>query len=254
MSGLLVVDWDFFTPVDEVGPQWELYDWSHAEAGKLYTEILWPSRAVGFLINDLPLPALSGEQFEFWDRFHWADTVQVFYHDSNSQSYTTINPDEHTDVWLYDAHHDSGYHGQKSIEKIDKEQRVTCEDWMLGLHMQYDIAPERLHVRYPQWKTYVFDGEPEPPIAVDRQFDDGGAPLIEFDTVSICRSSAWTPPWHDRMFQKFVDMCPADYMECLDDDDLPPREWNEEIIQQELDARKRLRQMMEEKNAGRLGS
>jgi len=110
-------------------------------------------------------------------------------------------------VWLYDAHHDSGYphKGDKDyLSRLLERGAWSCEDWMV----LYRALGADLHVRYPEWRAWAVTGELEPAVYVDRRVDDGSVPDLEFDKVFVCRSGAWVPPWHDEAFNRFVAAAP----------------------------------------------
>lgn len=41
-----------------------------------------------------------------------------------------------------------------------------------------------------------------------QRVDDGDPIAEEFDTVFVCRSGAWVPPWCDGQFEEFLDAAP----------------------------------------------
>lgn len=205
MTAMLAVDFDFFFPepygTETLGELWPLYDWAHSEALNAIGDFLWIDRAAGFLRNNLPLPEVQVDP-TFWQRFTFNDAAVGWATDSNMHAW---NPDLGVDnVWLFDAHHDSGYH-PGALSSVVDANRISCEDWMLV----YYLTGAELHVRYPVWKTGAFNIEPEPEVPVDRQFDDPAESLPRFDAVHVCRSGAWTPPWGDDKFEAFVAACPV---------------------------------------------
>lgn len=214
MSGnLLVVDWDFFFPNPFDGGEYKtrdvmLYDWQHSES-RLYIETLWPIRAAGFVRNGLPLPRCEGYQ-DFWSRFEIFLPATLLVADSNvwagSELVESWDEMPWDSVWLYDAHHDCGYK-HSSLEKVRENGRIECENWMAVHHER----GSDLHVRYPQWKVHAFTAEPQPWFPVDRSFDDGTPPPVNFDTVFLCRSGAWVPPWNDDQFAEFVAAFPGEH-------------------------------------------
>lgn len=230
---LLVVDWDQFFPNPWGDPEYHgddelLYDWGHRES-PFFIDAIWSSRANGFLMNDVPLPALNGLQDTFWQRFTFAPDTQLFYGESNSQAVSmeiTGNSRQRTfrQVWLYDAHHDSGYRGEDPLT-MARAGRWTCEDWMV----LYAAIGGWLHMRYPTWRAWALKGEPKPIVPVDRKVDDGQPNPVVFNRIFVCRSSAWVPPWAgmDEQFQAFIDAAPVKKRRCLNEDGLPPREWNQ---------------------------
>jgi hypothetical protein len=227
---LLVVDWDFFCVMHEQpregdGGLWQLYDWGHSEGNPMFRDFVWPIRAAGFARSGLVLPDTSGEERDFWSRFQINSRADLYVADSNSQAahprVTGAKPPD--EVWLYDAHHDCGYK-ENAWRMVLETKRLSCEDWMLAYH----AYGAELHVRYPRWKDYVFDVEPEPDarFEVDREFDDGAnGPDGPIHKVFVCRSGAWAPPWLDGKFKAFVEAAPVRRMINLDEDYPLVREW-----------------------------
>ena len=206
---LLVIDWDFVFPVveDARHDHFGLYDWGHNEAwGPTLQEALWVSRAAGFLQHDQPLPGIDSSLAHRLQEHlapHVAGVPRLDLADSNTFAFSRPTWHRNTDeVWLFDAHHDSGYSG--TIEDVVDNDRVICEDWMIGYHLQ----GADLHVRYPEWRdwraaepTALLDGQPN----FDRQTVDWGEALPDFDRVFICRSGSWVPPWTDVAFKAWLE-------------------------------------------------
>lgn len=201
---LLVIDYDFFFPTPSFGqPGWEFYDWGHSENIPFYFDGIWPIRAATFMSRDMPLPEVQGTE-GFWKRFRFKRTTMLHISDSNVFSY---DPDRFRGVGhitLFDAHHDAGYKWADEepadrVKHLIEEDRITCEDWMVP----YGLAGVTLEHRYPTWRINAFDEEPEPMVDVHRTFDDGLPVPGTYDFVSICRSSAWVPPWCDAQFDTF---------------------------------------------------
>jgi hypothetical protein len=205
---LLVVDFDSFFPVVEREAQERfpgeahLYDWGHAESPFFITGV-WTIRAEPFVRHDVPLPRTSGQEAGFWDRFTISPDATCYYADSNCRALRSQVRAGVSQVWLYDAHHDSGY--QNDLDQAIMRDAWTCENWMAALY----LMGAELHMRYPQWRHYALADEPEPYVPVDRAVDDGSSPPVTFDRVFVCRSGAWVPPWLDEDFLEFVANCPA---------------------------------------------
>ena len=211
---LLVVDFDFFfhkveRPQDDRFPgEWSLYDWGHSEEHSIFYETIWPTRAASFLMNDRPLPQIDDRAAaEFWKRFKFSPRAQLLYADSNMYAAHESVRAGIQNVWLYDAHHDCGYHPD-AIERLIATHEINCENWML----HYAMTDTELHMRYPQWRRYVLeeDGfdEPTPLIPLDRQVDDGSSPDVVFDRVFVCKSPAWVPSWCDLDWHHFLTRAP----------------------------------------------
>lgn len=224
---LLVVDWDYFFPVvehqDNADDQrWQLYDWGHSENQPIFFDYIWVGRAAAFKQAGIDIPRTSGLERSFWERFTFSKNAQLLYADSNSQAYherVSRHVGSGNQVWLFDAHHDSGYRG--TLNDVIERGSVSCEDWTIP----YYLEDADVHVRYPSWRTSAFELEPEPIVEVERKFDDGERVPDVFHRVFVCRSSAWTPPWVDDDFQTFIDSAPLKRKVDLAGN-LTPRRWD----------------------------
>lgn len=240
-QNLLVIDWDYFFEEKTQDPkQWFLYDWGHSENNALFSGPIWVIRAADFDTSNIPRPRMNNEWTDWWGRFDIDEDAVLYYGDSNvlalRDEVRHAAAARTAQVWLYDAHHDSGYNNTRDLEDIAKTLRFTCEDWMVGYRM---IDRAELHVRYPTWKTWAMDGEPEPLVPVDRCYDNGLPNDVHFDTVFVCRSGAWTPPWCDHDFEDFITDAPVNELYALED--CQPREWNEDEVKAVVAAHKQLR-------------
>ncbi len=215
MPNLLVVDWDFFfknpwqgADFTQYDPQHlELYDWTHREA-PFFVDTIWSSRASDFLRAGIELPKCDG-QYGFWERFKLDPDAVMLYGDSNLHGGRLVprtfgyTGKKWKHVSLWDAHHDSGYHG--TIEEWRCRATLSCEDWML---VHYDKGSQ-LDVTYPPWRTKVEGIEQGPIVPVKRRIDDGTNPARTYHVVYVCRSGAWVPPWCDDQFQDFLNAFPG---------------------------------------------
>lgn len=207
---LLVVDFDFFFPVIErpedsrFPGEWSLYDWGHSEEDRVLYETVWPVRAAAFIASGNPLPQIDRDALgTFWQRFDLDPRATLFYADSNLYAGHKRITRGADDVWLFDAHHDSGYHPD-AWQRALRTHEVTCENWMLA-HYANDAT---LHMRYPQWRHYGPEIEPRPVVPVDQQVDDGEPVEGRFGRVFVCKSPAWVAPWADRDWQEFIERAP----------------------------------------------
>jgi hypothetical protein len=222
VSNLLVVDWDYFFPNPFEAADVEdrtiwLYDWGHREMTPRQ-DWLWPMRASGFLRAKLPLPKVEVPD-NWWSRFNIAEDASLFVADSNLWTGTINAPDggAFDQVWLYDAHHDAyKIKTQKELATWQERGRITCEDWMFVHH----LAGSNLHWRWPTWLPKPSNSEWPNWLNLDASQDDLLPVAVEFDTVSLCQSAAWVPPWNDSEFLTLINTCPVDVVEQLDDDDL----------------------------------
>lgn len=243
MVRLLVIDFDSFFPDKGDAPDakdWALYDWNHKET-PLFIETLWPSRAQAFILNDLPLPMLTGEQRTFCDRFRFAPDTAIYTAESNASAVHASVFNGVDEVWLYDAHHDAGYYnralrGQAARSEIDRllaAGRWHCDNWMV----LYWAVGAKLHVRYPAWKKWALDADRGflvPGRDLDRQIDDGRPNPNRFDRVFVCRSGAWVPSWVDDEWQMFVSKA-AEYGTVIELDPTPTRAFNLDDVVRETE-------------------
>lgn len=244
---LLVVDWDTFFPnpmeadcsPDSIGqpggPELSgafLYDWGHSESMSDQVQAsLWSSRAAAFYRSEYSfLPTMNEEWEGFWKRFRYSSDCTIHAADSNSQAAAPDIMAGITDVFLYDAHHDAGYDGRSTIEKVVERGKVSCEDWMVAYYLLNNINVERLHVRYPAWKHTALEEKPD--LAVDRTFDEHQDDGVRFDRVFVCRSGAWVPPWEDGKFRDFLVSRPGHIhvrmMLRSEDEEFPVRSWDDD--------------------------
>lgn len=227
---LLSVDWDYFFPnplhsstLYREDPAALLYDWGHKEA-PLFINGMWIARAVGFAMNDLPLPQCKGYE-GFWQRFNLAEDATLYVADSHSEAGNLLfdgQPWEH--IYNYDAHHDCGYHRERP-EDVPSWTHFDCEKWMV-IHA---YLGSRLHVRYPAWMTDPISVEKRPAFRVDRRLDKT-APSMKFHAAFLCRSGAWVPTWCDGQFEEFIRMFPGNVEEI----ELEPREWDPSVVEQQV--------------------
>lgn len=216
---LLVVDFDQFFPAherpqDDTFPgEWSLFDWGHSEEDPFFYEAIWPIRASAFLRNGKTLPGVDRERMQaFWGRFKFAPHAQLLYADSNMYAAHETVREGIKNVWLFDAHHDCGYHPD-AIDRMLASHEINCGNWML----HYAMTDTELHMRYPQWRSYALEVEPTPLVPLDRQVDDGTPPMVEvdgriedvvFDRVFLCKSPAWVPSWCDLDWHRFLSAAP----------------------------------------------
>lgn len=236
MSNLLVVDFDFFfhNPMESGEHQddefW-LYDWGHSESPlHIDSNIIWPSRALGFIHSERPLPQVDVPD-GWWDRFNIDPDSQLYVADSNAYAgllYDQIG-DPFEQVWLFDAHHD--LYKFKTPQEVaawhSTGQDITCENWMF----KHLMRGAELHWRYPRWHQLGPDMAESLPdwIGLDAAYDDGKPMDVEFDTIFLCRSGAWVPPWCDERFMQFMEAAPTDGIEQMDDYNLLRENWKDAV-------------------------
>ena len=197
---LLSVDWDFFFPVPEIDKEF-LYDWGHSENPSIPNSILWNIRGVDFIQRNKPLPLTSGEELNFWERFCFVPDVALYYADSHFNIYSAKVRKNITEIWNFDAHHDS-YQTEKQM--LDKGL-ITCENWAT----LFSSIGIKVNTVYPQWKKWAIKEDKPKGTIEKRRVDNKNKFQEHFDRIFVCRSGAWTPPWIDKYFWDFITKCPV---------------------------------------------
>lgn len=205
---LLSIDWDYFFP----RPGFEedkdfLYDWGHREDIPFMTSSIWDIRAASFLRLGKPLPATSGAELQFWNRFKFSPDAVLYYADSHSQIYKPEVRVGITTVWNFDAHHDA-YHKPSDIVK---GKVVTADNWAVVLHLYHGVT---IYTYLPEWAEWMLEDKPKTEVNV--QIDPGVPFHRVFNRVFLCRSGAWTPTWIEDNFWKFLESCPITKRVSLD--------------------------------------
>lgn len=205
---LLSIDWDFFFPIlSPLEDKDFLYDWGHAETGHLMTEGIWPIRAAQFMENNLPLPGTSGEEEAFWNRFHFSKAAVLYYADSHSRIFLQEVMENVTEVTNFDAHHDA-YEG---MDAVFEKKSVDCSTWATG----YRLCRVDVRTIYPQWDAWMMEDTPK--ADVNPEVDNKHRHKHTYDRAFVCRSAAWTPPWIEDKFWRFLLNCPVKNRKRLDD-------------------------------------
>src|SRR5262249_41079715 len=148
----------------------------------------WKVRAGACYSADLPLPATTGEERVFWERFSFTPDAQLYFADGNREAASAEVAAGVSEVWLFDAHHDGGYSSDLAAATFGGGVPPTCQTWLL----HYQALP--VHMRYPAWRR-TLDCEAPPLAEFERVIDDGAAVPGVFERVFLCRSGGWAPPW-----------------------------------------------------------
>jgi len=164
---------------------------------------------------------LSKETNIFWGKmraiFQFKQNIPTYVSDSHVLSYKIAKENGLNVVYLFDAHADLGYGGFSSLKF-----EVNCANW-LGKLLQDGLVKEANIVYSP----FTLE-RPEYFNEINKVYNvrytclTELAPLIDVGAVHICRSGAWTPPWYDNKFVKFIEQSGLSYKVV----DCPPREWN----------------------------
>ncbi|PKC52209.1 hypothetical protein RhiirA1_482040, partial [Rhizophagus irregularis] len=144
----------------------------------------------------------------FWDRikqiFIFNKNTKVYVSDSHVLSYDIAKKFQCTDIYLFDAHSDLGYGGSLSLD-------VNCANW-LGFLLKEQVVKSANIIYSPFTKE-----KPEFFKHYNRVFDIKYLEIqdlhnkVNTAVIHICRSGAWTPPWYDQNFVKFLNALGLEY-------------------------------------------
>lgn len=219
----LSLDWDFFC---REKPEW---DWGHTET-RIHQVLSWAVRASTSLARGEDLRKETSLKYakpapgRFWQSlqrlgFTFDRTSKLGIADSHRHAYRffTGEPDD-VQIVHVDAHHDLFY----SVDALDtsiEQDDPRCDDWHLLTLLRGNI---RSLVVYPPWKglcewEWLMDNilntantweihRTLRKMADACVWGDPNVPAVAgpVEAVFVCRSSAWTPPWHDKAFNRLV--------------------------------------------------
>jgi len=214
---LLSIDWDYFiyTGNRNFG--------SYTESKRTIID-LWYKRYIVSKKKGEDITrafSLSKDIDKFWDRikktFVFKKNVKVYVSESHALSYDIAVDNGCNVVCLFDSHADLGYGG---LQSLDFE--VNCANWLGKLFKEGKI--EKAYIIYSPFtleKPCYFD-------SMNNLFNIEYPKLEKLDrnmdisVIHICRSGAWSPPWYDEEFSKFINDLGIPYriMDC------PVRKWD----------------------------
>ena len=170
---------------------------------------------------------LSSDLHKFWPKikkyFKFAKNIKVYVSASHALSYKIAEENNCKAVYLFDSDADLGYGGLSSLNF-----EVNCSNW-LGKLLK-DKKTEEAYIFYSPYTMEKPDYfKPMNNIYKIKSycnFNDLDGKCIKVSAIHICRSGAWTPPWLDKKFYKFVDALGLPYklVNC------PERKWDPEHI------------------------
>ncbi len=190
MTTLLSVDWDYFFP--NATP----YDWGHREAD-FFLENIWQIRVTdrniysGDYAFDNYIPN-NRRLKKFWEKVCPNPPGLLMIAESHADVYPYMRYLGKSHVINYDAHHDLGYHDFKE---------VACDNWTYFGHKDKLISQYDLVI--PPWKKKMDEISPEQAKKINIHRKLISCPKA--NVLFICRSSAWTPPWWDHEWLKFIE-------------------------------------------------
>jgi len=191
---ILSVDWDYFFPC------MDNYDWCHSERSFML-DLIWSTRVGAFdlLTKQKAIETLVPKDYEeFWAKMRFAFPQQLIIAETHVDLYHILSGCVSVSIWNFDAHHDLGYENDN--------RRLNCGNW--ANHLLKEERMGEYHVIYPSWRKEFPETKNEymsinnTMRRVEIHHEIPKLPL--FNVIFICRSSAWTPPWRDNCWMKFI--------------------------------------------------
>lgn len=215
---LLSIDWDYFIRTQK--EFWGSYIENTKNIINMWYQRYIKAKSKG---KDLKKCFQLSDTSSFWkkikDYFIITEETKAYVSDSHALSYEIAKRHKCRVVYLFDAHADLGYGGPSSLNF-----EVNCANW-LGKLLKENLIDEANIIYSP-----FTEEKPEDFKAINDVFNvnylDFGdiGQKVKVMAVHICRSGAWTPPWLDRDFFRFINDSGMKY----EITDCPEREWNTE--------------------------
>lgn len=253
----LSIDWDYFCRQPR-------HLWHNGVDEKVGAQpITWGMRAALSLVhgsnlrNETSLSHADPPPGRFWRalkglgmRFDEVQHIRVA--ESHKAAYEAFRGPDTANVTLvnFDAHHDLFYASKFAVSGLRKE-KADCGNWHLLTLLRYPKL--RSVTVYPHWKGW---SEWKKTLGVLREHGSKGEKLVQIlhqrtranvwprvklpkgqvERIFICRSGAWTPPWHDQSFIRFVNEAENTaklfYLTWDNIDEISPRPFNWKQVEQ----------------------
>lgn len=184
---ILSIDWDYFFPSSDY------YDWGANEEMPIFFESIWPLRCNSK--NLKTKVSMLDEYVPTIPRNFWKivqDKPILYIAESHKLLYDFLKFYKSSIVYNLDAHHDCGY-------GYDKE--VNCGNWG-KFALDKKLIKEFFQI-YPEWRKQKPEGnldQVSSQIHISYELPEP----MQYDTIFVCRSGCWTPPWFDQLFFNFI--------------------------------------------------
>lgn len=190
---ILSVDWDYFFP------DLSEYDWGANEDINYYYEMIWPVRYhdIGIISKERACDNVnpSGHK-DFWQKILTNSDIKRIVITDSHKDIEILLCNGYNSIWNFDQHHDMD----------DRVFNLTCANWVTALK----VPLKKYHLVYPWWRASTLIKD------IPQLYFGPGPKVLEkirplpnpppnFDTIFLCRSSCWTPPWSDNEWIKFID-------------------------------------------------
>ena len=196
---LITIDWDYFMPYISKFNVSCLENKRNIQNNwyKLYLE----NKMNGI---DITKTMKTGQALEgFWEKinnvFNIAKKCNLIVSDSHKIAYRVAKEIQCDKVYNFDSHTDLGYGG---LESLDFE--VNCANWLGRLLKDNIIKCANIILSPYTGENRSEFKELNMKYLVKYNTIDEIAEDSIIDTIHICRSGAWTPPWLDNEFFSFI--------------------------------------------------
>jgi len=230
---VLSLDFDFFIREDSV------WDFGHREYDSIFVNGMWLTRYQFIdLYNETRIEKYASfdpaNAYEYLTDTHFviADNFLLGIADSHLHAHSFFKKDSIDTLYQFDAHHD-----------MYKENGLTCGNWLSRLVNAKKVR--QVCWAYPSWVKPSFYNDPRDDfsgrIKMMSYSKFSTVKGIRIDKVFLCRSSVWTPPHHDRTFQKMAESFTAQTENSVDYGDLALRSYpTEEQAKEMFDAQTKM--------------
>ncbi|MBE6062641.1 MAG: arginase [Clostridium butyricum] len=221
MNTLLTIDWDYFMPYIHMMNTSYMENKSNIENHwyRMYLENKYSGRDITKIMRTADF--LNGFWDKISDKFKINKNIKLIVSDSHKEAYYVAKEFECGEVYNIDAHTDLGYGGMESLNF-----ELNCANWLGKLLKEHSVYKGDIVL-----SPYSME-EPEDFEEINHNFNieyksiDNIEKSTEIKAIHICRSGAWTAPWLDCEFQKFIN---EPSLQC-EIRDLPNRVWDIDSI------------------------
>lgn len=198
-----------------------IFDWGHNEMQAPWLQdSLWQQRWAAIAKVGIDPHVITGIRPEIGgvhpaDFWHEVDTRHplvgsLYTCDSHAQGLSAISEvyarsgGSKLEVIHFDAHHDLGYDANQ-VKREVRDGRADCGSWLF--HAMRLKMVDNVTVVYPNWRhPEPFPEHLNPATKVHFTTWDDWSKRNKWDAepaaaVVLARSSAWSPPWHDGLFE-----------------------------------------------------
>lgn len=217
-KNLLTIDWDFF--IDN-----KMVEWTSILENNINKTTKWYKRYLSYQQKGKNLYdffVLNPNYKHFFTllskHFNIRSSTPIYITDSHTYAYH-IAKERHCDyVYSFDAHSDLGYGGLSSLDF-----ELNCANW-LGqlLKGQYIQAASIFYSPYTKENPDDFSELTASLPVCFKSLDQFTDSTIPVDSIHICLSETWSPPWYDEDFMLFLSSCPGK----IKQQTCHPRDWS----------------------------